>query len=79
MQRGPADRDGKDTVIEMKRVLWICNIMLPVIARKLSLPYSNREGWLSGIFEQQTAERAEREIALGICFPAESADLPSGS
>ncbi len=50
MQRGPADRDGKDTVIEMKRVLWICNIMLPVIARKLSLPYSNREGWLSGIF-----------------------------
>lgn len=74
MQRGPADRDGKDTVIEMKRVLWICNIMLPVIARKLSLPYSNREGWLSGIFEQQTAERAEREIALGICFPAESAE-----
>ena len=48
--------------------------MLPAIARKLSLPYSSREGWLSGIFEQLTAEGAEREITLGICFPAERAE-----
>ena len=31
------------------RVLWVCNIMLPVIAQALSQEYSVREGWLSGI------------------------------
>ena len=29
----------------MKKVLWICNIMLPAIARELGMPYSNREGY----------------------------------
>ncbi len=32
------------------RILWLCNIMLPVIGEALGLPYSNREGWLSGIY-----------------------------
>lgn len=44
--------------------------MLPVIAKQLSLPYSSREGWLSGSFEQLTGEGAGRRIELGICFPA---------
>lgn len=52
----------------MKRVLWICNIMLPVIAEDLGLPYSNREGWLSGILEQLLEEKEEKP-ELGICFP----------
>lgn len=26
--------------------------MLPAIGQELHLPYSNREGWLSGIFER---------------------------
>lgn len=55
----------------MKRVLWVCNIMLPVIAKQLGLPFSNREGWLTGIFEQLLKE-TDKEIALGICFPVES-------
>ncbi|MBQ8596460.1 MAG: glycosyltransferase [Lachnospiraceae bacterium] len=55
----------------MKRVLWVCNIMLPVIAEELGLPYSNREGWLSGIF-QQLLEEKEKQIELGICFPVTS-------
>lgn len=59
----------------MKRVLWICNIMLPVIAKELGLPYSNREGWLSGIFEQLLQEK-EKQVELGICFPMEN--LPVG-
>lgn len=58
----------------MKRVLWICNIMLPAIARQLQLPYSNREGWLTGIFERLSKERQGQQddkngIVLGICFP----------
>ncbi len=32
------------------KVLWLCNIMLPAIAEELGLPYSNREGWLTGIY-----------------------------
>lgn len=54
----------------MKKVLWVCNIMLPVIARELGLAYSNREGWLSGIFDQMTDEDKSSKIELSICFPA---------
>ena len=54
----------------MKKVLWICNIMLPVIAKELGLPYSNREGWLSGIFQQLLDEK-EQKMQLGVCFPVE--------
>ena len=52
------------------KVLWICNIMLPVIAKELGLPYSNREGWLSGIFQQLLDEK-EQKMQLGVCFPVE--------
>lgn len=51
----------------MKRVLWVCNIMLPAIAQASGLPYSNREGWLSGIFERVLQKEAPFE--LGVCFP----------
>ncbi len=59
----------------MKRVLWICNIMMPVIAENLSLPYSNREGWLTGNFNRIMNEK-EKQIELGICFPI-SGGVPS--
>lgn len=51
----------------MKRILWICNIMLPAIGQELHLPYSNREGWLSGIFEKVCGKNPP--FTLGICFP----------
>lgn len=53
------------------RVLWLCNIMLPAIAEALGLPYSNREGWLTGIYERISKENAQHagEVELGICFP----------
>ena len=60
---------------EMKRVLWICNIMMPVIAKQLSLPYSNREGWLTGNFNRLLAEE-EKQIELGICFPVSGGNPP---
>lgn len=49
--------------------------MLPAIARQLQLPFSNREGWLTGIFERLTEEKQGQQtdekngIVLGICFP----------
>lgn len=50
------------------RVLWVCNIMLPVIAEQLGLSYSNKEGWLTGLSERLLDEKTD-EIVLGVCFP----------
>ncbi len=58
----------------MKRVLWVCNIMLPAIGQELNLPYSNREGWLSGIFERVQRQR-DASFRLGICFPLGNREL----
>lgn len=52
------------------KILWICNIMLPVIAEKLDLPFSNREGWLSGLVDRLLTKNAG-QIQLGICFPTD--------
>lgn len=41
--------------------------MLPAIGQELHLPYSNREGWLSGIFEKVC--RKDAPFVLGVCFP----------
>ncbi len=56
------------------RVLWVCNIMLPALARMLELPYSNREGWITGSFERLIRQprgggSAERLVELGVCCP----------
>lgn len=50
-------------------ILWVCNIMLPEIARKLELPYSNREGWLSAMLDKFLQEQHRNKITLGIAFP----------
>ncbi len=57
----------------MNRVLWICNIMLPFIGQELKLPYSSREGWLSGIFGKM--KEKEVPFLLGICFPMGEREL----
>lgn len=53
------------------KVLWICNIMLPTIARQLGISYSNREGWLSGLLERVVQEQGWNRIELGIAFPVD--------
>lgn len=65
-------RDRRE--IEEMKVLWLCNIMLPAIAEELGLPYSNREGWLTGIYERicdksGSVEEKSFTPELGICFP----------
>ncbi len=57
-------------VINMK-ALWVCNIMLPTIARQLGVSYSNREGWLSGLLERVVQEQGWNRIELGIAFPVD--------
>ena len=53
------------------KVLWVCNIMLPAIAKRLGMPYSSREGWLSGLLERLVQEQNKNHIELGIAFPVE--------
>ena len=52
------------------KVLWVCNIMLPAIAKQLEEPYSNREGWLTATLERFLQEQRRNQITLGIAFPA---------
>lgn len=59
------------------RVLWLCNIMLPMIAEKLGLPSSNKEGWLSGLAEKMCRQQ-ETDVELAVCFPV-SAEPIRGS
>lgn len=51
------------------KVLWVCNIMLPAIAEKLHRPASNKEGWLSGLFDLIQKRQRDNQIELGIAFP----------
>lgn len=58
------------------RVLWLCNIMLPAIAKELGLAASNKEGWLTGLAEQLMRHREENGIELGVCFPVGRDETP---
>lgn len=49
------------------RVLWVCNIMPPIIGQYLGKECSVKEGWISGILARLAKEK--EEIELGICYP----------
>ncbi len=51
------------------KVLWICNIMLPAVAKHLDLPASNKEGWLTGLASVIQERREENDIQLAVAFP----------
>lgn len=51
------------------RVLWLCNIMLPLIAQELNMEASNKEGWLSGLATAVLNRKGENQIELAVAFP----------
>lgn len=51
------------------RVLWICNIMLPVVAKFLGAEVNNKEGWLSGLFDRIMENQTDNQIELAVAFP----------
>lgn len=51
------------------KVLWLCNIMIPFIARSLGQKLVVKEGWLSGLSDKLIENRDTNKIALAICFP----------
>lgn len=52
------------------KVLWLCNIMLPFIAKSLGHKIVVKEGWLSGLASKLMQNKEENNITLAICFPA---------
>ena len=55
------------------RVLWVCNIMPPVIGEYLGKECSVKEGWISGILARLS--KGKEALELGICYPvAETLD-----
>lgn len=52
------------------RVLWLCNIMLPFIAKSLGQKIVVKEGWLSGLSDRLIANKNDNNITLAICFPS---------
>lgn len=51
------------------KVLWLCNIMLPMVARQLNMESSNKEGWLSGLADVLLESQKENGIELSLAFP----------
>lgn len=51
------------------KILWICNVALPEIARKLNMEASNKEGWLSGIAHAVLENRTGEQVEIMIAFP----------
>ena len=51
------------------KILWLCNIMLPAIAKQLHMDYSVKEGWLTGTLNRLIEAGASSDIELGICCP----------
>lgn len=60
------------------KVLWLCNIMMPMIAEKLDMEASNKEGWISGLAEVVLKKRYENGIELAVAFPAPEKMFPEG-
>lgn len=53
------------------RVLWVCNIMLPVVAQHLGVEGSNKEGWLDGLCHVILERQGDNGIELHVAFPVE--------
>lgn len=53
------------------KILWVCNIMLPVVAEHLGMEGSNKEGWLSGLCNVILMRQRENGIELHVAFPVD--------
>ncbi|WP_404987685.1 glycosyltransferase family 4 protein [Clostridium culturomicium] len=58
------------------KVLWLCNIMLPEIAKELGRGASNGGGWLTGLAEDL---KKEDNIELTVCFPVYNEESIKGT
>lgn len=52
------------------KVLWVCNIMPPIIGQYLEKECSVKEGWISGILMRLAKEKEDVELAIS--YPVET-------
>lgn len=53
------------------RILWLCNVMLPIVGEYLNKPFSNGGGWLTGL-SQDLLQSKEKGLEFAVCFPMEN-------
>lgn len=53
------------------RILWICNLILPIVAKHLNKEANVKEGWISGLADQVLAHSKESGVELAVCFPVD--------
>lgn len=51
------------------KILWVCNIMLPMVAEHLGMEASNKEGWLTGLADMILKNQKDNQIELAVAFP----------
>lgn len=50
------------------RVLWLCNVMLPIVGKDINRPFSNSGGWLDGLSNDIISDE-KTNIELAVTFP----------
>lgn len=69
---------GRKERLEYMKILWLCNVMMPMIAEQLNMEATNKEGWLSGLADVVLKKRYENGIELAVAFPAPEEMFPAG-
>ncbi|MFI3236935.1 MAG: glycosyltransferase [Lachnospiraceae bacterium] len=52
-----------------KRVLWVCNSILPKISQQLQMKVGHKEGWISGVLSTFVQSNDILDFQLAIAFP----------
>lgn len=60
------------------KVLWLCNVPLPMAAEQFHMEGSNKEGWISGLAGTVLGNQRENGIRLAVAFPVPAHVLPGG-
>lgn len=56
------------------RILWLCNVVPPMIAEKLNIDTTVKEGWIDASLRRLVSEK-EQAFEMGICVPGETDTL----
>lgn len=60
------------------KVLWLCNVVLPMAAGQFHMEGSNKEGWISGLADTVLKNQRENAVCLAVAFPVPASALPEG-
>lgn len=57
------------------RILWVCNVVPPMVAKQLNIDTTVKEGWIDASL-RKLSEDSERDFSMGICMPRLDIDSP---